>query len=307
MSIQPKVIALGFFDGVHLGHGALLRRTVEEAKRRGVRSAVFTWAQPPKEVVTGVPVPLINSPEDRAWLAKSLYGIDEVIMVPFNKEMMTTSWEDFVTEILIKRYHAVHLVAGHDHRFGHKNQGTPELLKSKCAELGLGCDIIPEVTVGGITVSSTYIRRLVELGQISRANRFLGHPHTLTGTVRHGRGIGSSQLFPTANLVIPPHVLVPSHGVYATRATLEDGSCYAAVTNVGTRPTVQNGSDITVEACLLDFQGDLYGKQLRLEFYEHLRQEVRFDSLDALRAQIQSDADATRTYFADGVPTFPAL
>lgn len=307
MSIQPKVIALGFFDGVHLGHGALLRRTVEEAKRRGVRSAVFTWAQPPKEVVTGVPVPLINSPEDRAWLAKSLYDIDDVIMVPFNKEMMTTSWVDFITEILIKRYHAVHLVAGHDHRFGHKNQGTPELLKSKCAELGLGCDIIPEVTVGGITVSSTYIRRLVELGQISRANRFLGHPHTLTGTVRHGRGIGSSQLFPTANLVIPPHVLVPSHGVYATRATLEDGSCYAAVTNVGTRPTVQNGSDITVEACLLDFQGDLYGKQLRLEFYEHLRQEVRFDSLDALRAQIQSDADATRTYFADGVPTFPAL
>ena len=307
MSIQPKVIALGFFDGVHLGHGALLRRTVEEARRRGVRSAVFTWAQPPKEVVTGVPVPLINSPEDRAWLAKSLYGIDDVIMVPFNKEMMTTSWEDFITEILIKRYHAVHLVAGHDHRFGHKNQGTPELLKSKCAELGLGCDIIPEVTVGGITVSSTYIRRLVELGQISRANRFLGHPHTLTGTVRHGRGIGSSQLFPTANLIIPPHVLVPSHGVYATRATLEDGSCYAAVTNVGTRPTVQNGSDITVEACLLDFQGDLYGKQLRLEFYEHLRQEVRFDSLDALRAQIQSDADATRTYFADGVSTFPAL
>ena len=143
MSIQPKVIALGFFDGVHLGHGALLRRTVEEARRRGVRSAVFTWAQPPKEVVTGVPVPLINSPEDRAWLAKSLYGIDDVIMVPFNKEMMTTSWEDFVTEILIKRYHAVHLVAGHDHRFGHKNQGTPELLKSKCTELGLGCDIIP--------------------------------------------------------------------------------------------------------------------------------------------------------------------
>ena len=205
------------------------------------------------------------------------------------------------------RYHAVHLVAGHDHHFGHRNQGTPELLAQKCAQLGLGCDIIPKVEVAGITVRSTYIRRLVELGQISRANRFLGHPHTLTGTVRHGRGIGSSQLFPTANLVIPPHVLVPSHGVYATRATLEDGSCYAAVTNVGTRPTVQNGSDITVEACLLDFQGDLYGKQLRLEFYEHLRQEVRFDSLDALRAQIQSDADATRTYFADGVPTFPAL
>ena len=268
--MKERVIALGFFDGVHLGHGALLRRAAEEAALRGCTPAVFTFDRPPKEVVTGVPCPLINSPEDRRDLVRRLYRIQDVLMVPFDREMMTTPWDDVLVRIL-------------------------------------GCDIIPKVEVAGITVSSTYIRRLVELGQISRANRFLGHPHTLTGTVRHGRGIGSSQLFPTANLIIPPHVLVPSHGVYATRATLEDGSCYAAVTNVGTRPTVQNGSDITVEACLLDFQGDLYGKQLRLEFYEHLRQEVRFDSLDALRAQIQSDADATRTYFADGVPTFPAL
>ena len=298
MSNQSRVIALGFFDGVHLGHGALLHRAAEEAKARGVRSAVFTFAQPPKEVVTGVPLPLINSPEDRAWLAKNLYGIDDVIMVPFDREMMTTSWEDFITEILVKRYHAVHLVAGHDHHFGHKNQGSPELLQEKCAELGLGCDIIPKVEVGGITVSSTYIRRLVELGQISRANRFLGHPHTLTGSVRHGRGIGSSRLYPTANLIIPPHVLVPSHGVYVTRATLPEGASYAAVTNVGTRPTVNNGTDITVEACLLDFEGDLYGKTLRLEFFEHLRDEVRFDSLDALKAQIAADAEATRQYFA---------
>ena len=211
--------------------------------------------------------------------------------------MMTTPWDKFVTDILVDRYHAVHLVAGHDHHFGHKNQGSPELLMEKCAELGLGCDIIPKVEVGGITVSSTYIRRLVELGQISRANRFLGHPHTLTGSVRHGRGIGSSRLYPTANLIIPPHVLVPSHGVYVTRATLPDGTGYAAVTNVGTRPTVNNGTDVTVEACLLDFEGDLYGKTLRLEFFEHLRDEVRFDSLDALKAQIAADAEATRRYF----------
>ena len=218
-------------------------------------------------------------------------------MVPFDHEMMTTPWDDFVTNILVGRYHAVHLVAGHDHHFGHKNQGSPELLMEKCRELGLGCDIIPKVEVGGITVSSTYIRRLVEMGQIERANRFLGHPHVLTGTVRHGRGLGSSRLFPTANLIIPPHVLVPSHGVYVTRATLEDGSSYAAVTNVGTRPTVNSGSDITVEACLLDFEGDLYGKTLRVEFFQHLRDEIRFDSLDALKAQIAADADTTRAYF----------
>lgn len=298
MSIKEKVIALGFFDGVHLGHAALLRRTVEAAAQRGVTPAVFTFDRPPKEVVTGVPCPLINSAEDRRELVRRLYGIQEVIMVPFDWEMMTTPWDKFVTDILVGRYHAVHLVAGHDHHFGHKNQGSPELLLEKCAELGLGCDIIPKVEVGGITVSSTYIRRLVELGQISRANRFLGHPHTLTGSVRHGRGIGSSRLYPTANLIIPPHVLVPSHGVYVTRATLPEGASYAAVTNVGTRPTVNNGTDITVEACLLDFEGDLYGKTLRLEFFEHLRDEVRFDSLDALKAQIAADAEATRQYFA---------
>ena len=298
MSSKEKVIALGFFDGVHLGHAALLRRTVEEAAARGATPAVFTFDRVPKEVLTGIPCPLINSPEDRKDLVRRLYGIRDVIMVPFDDEMRTTAWDDFVTEILVGRYHAVHLVAGHDHHFGHKNQGSPELLLEKCAELGLGCDIIPKVEVGGITVSSTYIRRLVELGQISRANRFLGHPHTLTGSVRHGRGIGSSRLYPTANLIIPPHVLVPSHGVYVTRATLPEGASYAAVTNVGTRPTVNNGTDITVEACLLDFEGDLYGKTLRLEFFEHLRDEVRFDSLDALKAQIAADAEATRQYFA---------
>ena len=295
--MKEKVIALGFFDGVHLCHAALLRRTVEEAARRGVTPAVFTFDRPPKEVLTGTPCPLINSPEDRKDLVQRLFGIREVLMVPFDHEMMTTPWDDFVTNILVGRYHAVHLVAGHDHHFGHKNQGSPELLMEKCRELGLGCDIIPKVEVGGITVSSTYIRRLVEMGQIERANRFLGHPHVLTGTVRHGRGLGSSRLFPTANLIIPPHVLVPSHGVYVTRATLEDGTSYAAVTNVGTRPTVNSGSDITVEACLLDFEGDLYGKTLRVEFFRHLRDEIRFDSLDALKAQIAADADTTRAYF----------
>ena len=295
--MKERVLALGFFDGVHLGHGALLRRTAEEAARRGCTPAVFTFDRAPKEAVTGVPCPLLNSPEDRRDLIRRLYGIEDVLMAPFDREMMTTPWDAFVTEILVKRYHAVHVVAGHDHHFGYKNQGSPELLAEKCRELGVGCDIIPKVERAGITVSSTYIRRLVEMGQIERANRFLGHPHVLTGTVRHGRGLGSSRLFPTANLIIPPHVLVPSHGVYVTRATLEDGTSYAAVTNVGTRPTVNSGSDITVEACLLDFEGDLYGKTLRVEFFQHLRDEIRFDSLDALKAQIAADADTTRAYF----------
>ena len=295
--MKERVIALGFFDGVHLGHAALLRRTVEEAAKRGVTPAVFTFDRPPKEVVTGIPCPLIASPEDRKGLLERLFGIRDVIMVPFDQEMMTTPWNEFVTKILVERYHAVHLVAGHDHHFGHKNQGTPELLAEKCRELGLGCDIIPKVEVDGITVSSTYIRNLVGLGQLERAGRFLGHPHTLTQEVRHGRRIGHTIGVPTVNLVAPPHVLVPSHGVYVTRVYLPDGSNYPAVTNVGTRPTVNNGSDVTVEPWLLGFEGDLYGQRVRVEFYQRIRDEIRFDSLDALRTQIQKDAQTTLDYF----------
>lgn len=296
--MERTVIALGFFDGVHRGHGALLQKTAERACALGAEPAVFTFDRPPKEVVTGQPVYLINSPEDRQALIRRLYGIDRIILAPFDHEMMTMSWEDFVTELLVKRYGAVHLVAGHDHRFGHKNAGNAQLLQEKCAQLGLGCDIIPEVVHDGITVSSTYIRRLVSLGQVERAMEYLGHPHILTQTVRHGRRIGHTIGIPTVNLVPPPHVLVPGDGVYIARVCLMDGSSYAAVTNVGTRPTVNNGSDLTVESWMLDFDGDLYGQSIRVEFYKRLRDEIRFDSLDALKAEIQRNADDARAYFA---------
>lgn len=292
--MKERVIALGFFDGVHLGHAALLRRTAEEAQRRGCGPAVFTFDRVPKEVVTGVPCPLINSAEDRRELIRRLFDISEVIMLPFDRQMMTTPWDAFITELLVGRYHAVHLVAGHDHHFGHRNQGTPALLAEKCRELGIGCDIVPKVEHLGVTVSSTYIRRLLELGQVARAAAFLGHPHTLTGPVLHGRRIGRTIGVPTVNLTAPPHVLLPSHGVYATRAWLPDGLVRPGVTNVGVRPTVRNGADVTVETFLLDFDGDLYGQPIRLEFLERLRDEVRFDSLEALREQIRRDAEAAR-------------
>ena len=297
--MRERVIALGFFDGVHLGHGALLRRAAEEAKKRGCESAVFTFDRPPKEVITGIPCPLINSPEDRAELVRRLYGIDEMIMVPFDDEMRTTPWDRFVTDILVGRYGAVHLVAGHDHHFGHRNQGSPELLKEKCAELGLGCDIIPAVTLDGVTVSSTHIRKLLEEGDVETARAFLGHPHVLTQTVGHGRQLGRTIGIPTANLVAPPHVLLPRRGVYAAKITLPDGRAFGGVTNVGVRPTVNNGQDVTVEPWILDFDGDLYGQAIRVEFYRRLRDERKFDSLAALRSQIETDAVKTREAYPE--------
>ena len=297
--MRERVIALGFFDGVHLGHGALLRRAAEEAKKRGCESAVFTFDRPPKEVITGIPCPLINSPEDRAELVKRLYGIDEMIMVPFDDEMRTTPWDRFVTDILVGRYGAVHLVAGHDHHFGHRNQGSPELLKEKCAELGLGCDIIPAVTLDGVTVSSTHIRKLLEEGDVETARAFLGHPHVLTQTVGHGRQLGRTIGIPTANLVAPPHVLLPKRGVYAAKITLPDGRAFGGVTNVGVRPTVNNGQDVTVEPWILDFDGDLYGQAIRVEFFRRLWDERKFESLDALRSQIETDAVKTREAYPE--------
>lgn len=297
--MRERVIALGFFDGVHLGHGALLRRAAEEAKKRGCESAVFTFDRPPKEVITGIPCPLINSPEDRAELVKRLYGIDEMIMVPFDDEMRTTPWDRFVTDILVGRYGAVHLVAGHDHHFGHRNQGSPELLREKCTELGLGCDIIPAVTIDGVTVSSTHIRKLLEEGDVETARAFLGHPHVLTQTVGHGRQLGRTIGIPTANLVAPPHVLLPKRGVYAAKITLPDGRAFGGVTNVGVRPTVNNGQDVTVEPWILDFDGDLYGQAIRVEFFRRLRDERKFESLDALRSQIETDAGKTREAYPE--------
>ena len=175
METRKKVIALGFFDGIHLGHQALLRRTVERSREYGMEGAVFTFDRSPREVVTGQPVPLLTTPEDRRQIVYTLFpAIEEVIVAPFDQEMMSMPWDVFV-EKLHSRFHAGWLVAGHNFRFGHKNVGNADLLQKKAAELGMGCDIIPAVTLDGIPVSSTYIRTLLEAGERERALQFLGH------------------------------------------------------------------------------------------------------------------------------------
>ena len=299
MKVEKTVIALGFFDGVHRGHGALLRKAAERAGELNAAPAVFTFDRSPKEFVTGKPVLLINSNDDRRDIIRRVYGIQRVIFAPFDREMMTMPWQDFITELLVKQYGAVHLVAGHDYRFGHKNEGTVERLREKCRELGLGCDIIPKVELEGITVSSTYIRTLLEQGDVERAALFLGHPHCLSQTVRHGQRLGRTIGIPTVNLAVPAHVLTPERGVYITRAFLPDGRSCPGVTNVGTRPTVTDGDTVSVETYLLGFDGDLYGQTVRLDFYKRLRGEVKFPSLEALRQEILRNVAETESYFAE--------
>lgn len=294
MEQTKRVIALGFFDGVHIGHGALLKKTAERAAELSCKSAAFTFDRAPREFVTGVPVPLLTDPEERGALIRELYGIEQVLVESFDRKMMMMPWQDFIEKLLLEKYHAVHLVAGHDFRFGFKNQGTPEILQEYCASHGIGCDIIPKVEYRGLTVSSTLIRSLVEAGEVERAAEFLGHPHRMTGAVEHGFGIGKERLFPTVNLIPHGTTLLPAHGVYATKVHLESGETYLGVTNVGTRPTVGTGSGVTVETNLIGFSGDLYGQQIRVDFCLRLREEKKFSSTQELHDQIAQDIERTK-------------
>ena len=291
---ERTVIALGFFDGVHIGHGALLRKTVERARELNATSAAFTFDRAPKEFVTGVAVPLLTGVDERRALIRELYGIARTIVAPFDNAMMTMPWRSFL-ELLVSRHGAVHLVAGHDYRFGYKNEGTPDILRAWCAEHGLGCDIIPKVEFHGVTVSSTHIRTLVEAGDMAGAAAFLGHPYTVIGTVKHGKHLGTEELFPTVNLMPEPWRVLPRFGVYAVRVILDDGTVYPGVTNVGIRPTIVDDNRVTIETNLIDFDGDLYGKELKIEFLRYLRGEKKFSSMAELHAQIARDIDAART------------
>ncbi|MCB6499565.1 riboflavin biosynthesis protein RibF [Colidextribacter sp. 210702-DFI.3.9] len=297
MSTPKRVIALGFFDGVHKGHGALLRTVAQAADQLGAMPCAFTFDRSPTAAITGQTIPLLSSVEDRVWLMRRYYGIEEVIVAPFDG-MQKMDWQDFVSEYLQKELGCVHVVAGHDFHFGYMGKGNPQRLQEKCRELGMGCDIIQKVEQDGITISSTYIRTLIAQGEMERANQFLGHPHTLTNRVAHGKKIGTTTLgFPTVNLLIPQGVIVPAYGVYATRVWF-DGQCRCAVTNVGVRPTVEdNDGHVTVEGFILDFDGDLYGHEIRMEFYKYLRPEQKFVSMQALADEIRHNAQQTQDYF----------
>ena len=190
------------------------------------------------------------------------------------------------------------MVCGHDFHFGYKGQGNPQRLQQKCRELGVGCDIIGRIDLEGVTVSSTYIRTLIAAGDMEKAMRFLGHPYVMSQTVSPGKKLGRTLGFPTVNLNFQPGVVVPAYGVYATKVTLEDGSEHMAVTNIGTRPTVDDGGKPNVEGFIIGFHGDLYGQKIRMDFYRKLRDEKKFDSLEALTAEVLHNAQQTRAYFA---------
>ncbi|MCB6365805.1 riboflavin biosynthesis protein RibF [Intestinibacillus massiliensis] len=292
-----RAIALGYFDGVHLGHRALMERAVLRAKENGAMSAVFTFDVHPDSVVLGRQVPLITANAYRREEIKRLGGVDEVIFGHFDERMRTMDWRDFISELLVGQFGACYIISGRNNRFGYKGLGTAEGMAAECARLGVGYDCIEDVTVDGVVVSSTYIRQLISQGDMEGASRFLGHPYTVTGIVQHGRKVGGRVLgVPTVNLALPPEMALPPYGVYATRV-LVDGQAHLAATNIGIKPTFVDGGAPTIEPHLLDYTGDLYGKMIHVELHKFLRPERAFASVEELKAAIAQNVQETRDFF----------
>lgn len=286
---EKLIYALGFFDGVHLGHQALLAACRQLANSADAKAGVVTFTSHPDALVSGNAPQLINTIADRKRLLQA-YGADVVVEIPFDKQLMQTPWSDFLQKLIDMG--AAGFVCGSDFRFGAGGSGTAEKLAAFCESRDLPYAIVPQQLISGIRVSSTHIRSLLEVGDMKAATEFLGHPHVFTGKVVPGRGLGHTLGIPTANMALPEDVICPKHGVYACKA-LVDGREYLAVTNIGNRPTV-GGHHVTVEPWLLDFEGDLYGKTVTLQFYEFLRPEQKFPDLDSLKAEILRNAAQTR-------------
>lgn len=293
---EYTIYALGFFDGVHLGHQALLQTCRELADRHGWKAGVVTFSNHPDTLVLGKTPALISSLPDRERLMKTQFHMDTVVTLPFDEQMRTMPWKEFLL-MLQRDYGAAGFVCGEDFRFGARGEGNAEQLYWACYGRGFPCAVVPQLKLDGQVVSSTLIRTLIEDGRMESATKFLGHPYMLTGKVVHGHQLGRTLGIPTANLVLPEDLAIPKFGVYACQAIV-DGKSYPAVTNIGTRPTV-SGRGITVEPWILDFEGDLYGREIQLEFYYFLRPEMKFPDLAALQAEIRKNADETRAYFAN--------
>lgn len=292
---QPTFVAIGSFDGVHRGHQLLLQNMVAAAREKGARTAVLTFFPHPKRVLQNLTGPYyLTTLEDRvALLAEQ--GIDLVITMPFDEEVRHTRAADFVDQML--RHLNMRQLWGGDFAFGYQREGDVPFLRRLGQEKGFTVELVQEmVQVGDGLVSSSRVRAGLASGDVVDVAACLGRPYHVRGSVVMGDQRGRTIGFPTANLDVWEEQLLPVNGVYATIARFGE-QAHIAATNVGVRPTV-NGGNVTVEAHLLDFAGDLYDQELKLEFIFHIRPEMKFAGLDALKAQIQADVQAIRRKMA---------
>ncbi|MFC3505108.1 bifunctional riboflavin kinase/FAD synthetase [Micromonospora krabiensis] len=289
-----SVVTIGVFDGVHKGHQATIGHTVARARELGVQSVVVTFDPHPAEVVRpGSHPAVLTEPARKAELIEAL-GADVLCVVPFTPEFSRLSAEAFVHDVLVEHLHAAQVVVGDNFRFGHRAAGDVALLERLGRTFGFGVEAAPLVAAAGTVFSSTYIRSCVDAGDVGAAEAALGRPHRVEGVVVRGDQRGRELGFPTANLLLHRYAAIPADGVYAARLVRRgQREPLMAAVSVGTNPTF-SGRERRVEAYALDFDGDLYGERLALDFVAHLRGQVRYDSIEPLIAQMHQDVERTR-------------
>lgn len=295
---EKTVYALGFFDGLHLGHAALMAACRSLADSLGCRAGVVTFANHPDTLVLGTTPGLINTTCDREKMLREQFHIDTIVSLPFDRELMERPWQEFY-RFVVDTHNAAGLVCGDDFRFGDRGRGTAQGLAQICAQDGIPCQVIPQVWKDGAVVSSTRIRALIELGQMGTAVELLGHPYVLTGLAEPCPRYGVPGLT-AAKIMLPKELVVPKFGLYVCRCRV-DGNSYEGVAHVGTQPTAA-GIGITVAPWVIDCPVKLAGREITLEFYKFLRPDRNFRTREALGQDILRNTAIAREFFRKEKP-----
>jgi len=286
---EGVALTIGSFDGVHHGHQEIIKALRRDASDKGCLSGLMTFSPHPRIVLKkdSEKLRLLNTDSEKEALFEEL-GVDLLFMMPFNKEFLSQSADEFLQNMLIEKIGMKHIVLGYDHRFGNRREGDVNFLKDQASVFGYTVDEIPAQTIDDLGVSSTKIRNALEKGQVALANRLLGYAYRLEGKVVKGDQIGRKIGYPTANIQVnEPYKLIPADGVYAVQVKVAN-QWLAGMGYIGSRPTV-SGKTTKVEVNLLDWEGDLYGQEICMRLVTQIRPDEKFDNLDALKAQIAKD------------------
>ncbi len=294
--MRPTVLTLGVFDGLHLGHQRIMQTVVTRANAAGAAATAITFDPHPRAVLHPDSAPPLLQTLDQRLANLEVLGLDQAIVIKFDREFASQPAEIFLENIVRERLHAREVYLGHGFAFGKDRGGNIDLLRSMGEKLGFVADEVDEVQLRGRRVSSSAIRKLLVDGKINLARRMLGRPYGVEGVIIRGDRRGHTIGFPTANLK-PHNRVIPKYGVYAT-ATLVDGHWRKSITNIGVRPTFESGADPSIETYIFDFDGELYGDVLRVRFLHRIRDEKKFSGIDELKGQIERDTRTARNYFS---------
>ena len=288
VNIKKSVVTIGNFDGLHKGHQVLIKKAVESAKQRNIESIVFTFENHPANYFAKTPIKNVITNEEKIKRLKD-FGVDYVISIPFDEYMTKISALEFVKGILLDKLGAKKIIVGHDFTFAKNKEGDTKLLKKLSDEYGFEVEVIMPIKVNDIRVSSTYIRNLVAQGSVCSVKEYLGYNCEIKGNVIKCKQLGRTIGFPTANIEVDKDTLIPKNGIYATKVHIGEKVYYGA-TNIGYNPTV-NGEKLSIETNILEFNDDIYGKDIKIEFLERIRDEKKFSSLDDLKGQLKKDTN----------------